>query len=163
MEVAVESKDAVLIFASRNDPVSGHFCQSQLSSVTITLWKEKKKAESVKEFCQWSEHKECLSSETNCWNTEGQKQFISAHSTNEGILWLCCPLTRSISGKLLKTSYSPRPPIFLTWTETTYHTTNVCYFRHLEFYNSGLRSITDYLRFITSAFSTELQSDGDFN
>lgn len=32
----------------------------------------------------------------------------------------------------LRLSYSPRPPFLLTWTGTTYHTTNVCYFRHLD-------------------------------
>lgn len=32
----------------------------------------------------------------------------------------------------LRLSYSPRPLFSLTWTETTYHTTNVCYFRHLD-------------------------------
>lgn len=33
---------------------------------------------------------------------------------------------------VLRILYSPRPPFFLTWTETTYHTTNVCYFRHFH-------------------------------
>lgn len=32
----------------------------------------------------------------------------------------------------LRLSYTPRPLFSLTWTENTYHTTNVCYFRHLD-------------------------------
>jgi len=81
------------------------------------------KGERIKQFSQGPEQIECLSSVTNSWVTEGSKQFISPHSISSGMLWLCYPLTHSISGKLLKTFIFSKASLFLDldWNHIPYH------------------------------------------
>lgn len=83
----------------------------------------KNKREKIKQFSQGSEQKECPSSETNSCNVEGQKQFISPHSMNAGMLWLCYPLTHSISGKHLKDFVFSKASLFLDldWNHIPHH------------------------------------------
>lgn len=147
MEVAVGTKEVVLIFIAskrcfeeiqsgwRGWIMDDHSCHPQVASLRTLAWHpvwRGIKGRGIKGFSQGSEQKECSSPVTDSWDTGGRKQFVSPHSFNEGMLWQCCPLTLLLVESSLRLSYSPRSPFFSTGTETTYHTTTMCYFRHWD-------------------------------
>lgn len=148
MEVTVGRKEVVLIFVTskwcfeeiqsgwHGRIMADHSCPLQVASVRTLawdpMWGVEIKGRRIQGFSQGSEQKECSSRVTDSWDTGGREQFVSPHSFNEGMLWQCCPLTLLLGESSLRLSYSPRSPFFSTGAETTYHTTNMCYFRHWD-------------------------------